>query len=79
MTGANDQRHEEALDIIEEDGVELRKLKAEIKRLERENRELRAFVRDRVADRSVMLTHQSGYHARRICLEAEKILKESDQ
>jgi hypothetical protein len=36
---------------------------------------LRAFVRDRVADRSVMLTRQSGYHARRICLEAEKILQ----
>jgi len=30
----NDERHEEALDIIEEDGAEIRKLKAEVKRLQ---------------------------------------------
>jgi len=52
---------------------------AKVDRLERENLKLRAFIRDRVADRSVMLTRKSGYHARRICLEAEKILQETDQ
>lgn len=35
---------------------------------------LREFIRDRVADRSTMLTPKAGYHARRICLEAESIL-----
>jgi hypothetical protein len=34
-----------------------------------------AFIRDRVADRSTMLQARSGYHARRICLEAEELLR----
>ena len=32
----NDERHEEALDIIEEDGAEILRLKAEVKRLRTE-------------------------------------------
>jgi hypothetical protein len=32
------------------------------------------FIRDRVADRATMM--KGGYHARRICLEAEKLLRD---
>lgn len=32
------------------------------------------FIRERVADRTTMM--KGGYHARRICLEAEKILRD---
>lgn len=35
---------------------------------------LLSFVRDRVANRETMT--KGGYHARRICLEAESLLKE---
>lgn len=37
-----------------------------------DNERLRTFISDRVADRSTMM--KGGYHARRICLEAEKLL-----
>jgi len=54
-------------------------LMVEIQRKSAEIERLRAFIRDRVADRSVMYTKKSGYHARRICLEAERILKETSR
>lgn len=35
---------------------------------------LKRFIAERVADRSTMAQKSSCYHARRVCLEAEKLL-----
>jgi hypothetical protein len=50
-------------------------LRATIEKLQGRVGELETFIRERVADRSTMCVKRGGgYHARRICLEAEKIL-----
>ncbi len=51
-------------------------LTAENAKLRELLRELEQFIRERVADRSTMCVKRGGgYHSRRICLEAEKLLE----
>ena len=55
---------------------EYQQMVLELNAAREEEHRLRTFIRERVADRSTMLKRNSGYHARRICLEAEKLLCE---